>query len=416
MQRRHQHVLMGMTIAASVLVATISMVTYAGRLKSLYIVDDISVNRRASTEDSFVATTDSKPNVPTSTERSAEMLFRTHLLQCQQEGEVLLRDVAKFVPVNSTSITAAATGPISYNYLSCPVMRPRYNCHHSDPNFYPKGFQPTDWKMVLNNGDNVCDLSTFVHTMKGPRGVAKHLQQHHHRVFNVFMTGDSQLGQLWEALVCAWQSQITNLSVQIQGKAFQPRPGTEKFQFKGQLLNLINPNNSSSDNNNKTEACRSELPENMARFLDGDAEEPTTLADCDDDVAMVEFDHSLRFYYIHRPDMYIELEDVVDALGLAIHDIDQLVVNSLAESVLTELEWSSRMKEGVWESRLAWNAYGFKAVQERDIGRWFGVDNHGATTEFGNPGCMPGPIDDQVNLLLYQMRTGSTLRMNGFKV
>jgi hypothetical protein len=52
--------------------------------------------------------------------------------------------------------------------------------------------------------------------------------------------------------------------------------------------------------------------------------------------------------------------------------------------------------------------------QERGIDRWLGADNRGGTTEVDRPGCMPGPVDDEVNLLFYQMWTRSVATMNGF--
>ena len=124
----------------------------------------------------------------------------------------------------------------------------------------------------------------------------------------------------------------------------------------------------------------------------------------DDNVALVEFGGKIRFYYIFRPYMYENLLGVFqEKLQLELQDIDSLVFNDGQEKTISS---NNTMREifistGVWEQRIIWPYHTFRKIQNRDIGSWFGADNPWITHPPDNHACMPGPPDDEVNLLLF---------------
>ena len=56
---------------------------------------------------------------------------------------------------------------------------------------------------------------------------------------------------------------------------------------------------------------------------------------------------------------------------------------------------------GAWQGLSIWPYSSFKDIQKRDIGKWFGADNPWITNVPDTHACMPGPSDDEINLLLF---------------
>jgi hypothetical protein len=120
------------------------------------------------------------------------------------------------------------------------LTRPRYNCAKPSGDESAKA---TDWKLVLQSSVNIstsishepngssahCDLRAFVDAAGGPTGVAKrgHFFQRSNNgnssilsrdePMQVYIEGKSFLRQIFEALTCAFQDQITDFRLQQDG-------------------------------------------------------------------------------------------------------------------------------------------------------------------------------------------------------
>lgn len=324
--------------------------------------------------------------------------------------------LAKYVPVNKSSPDYV---PPKYDHVTCFVMKARYNCAHKNPDsFYEKGYEPNDWKMVLQSQqsdddtpEEVCDLPALAESMGGPKGFANYLLQNSQatntntvkKTFGVILIGDSRLRQIWEALVCAWQEDITNITLQLNGTA--PTAGTNYTRTMGSLV-------SPTVDYLRANGCHSDSGRGgvLDQFYEENMTVPPSLLHCDDDIAMVEFDHRIRFYYFSRPNqLHPNFQQAVDALlGPDVdieNEIDQLIfASSFATYVRKNLQWNTKFPY-LWENMINWHMPKLKEIVERDAGRWFGVDNRWITDIPNDEyhGCMPGFPDDEVNLLLYML-------------
>ena len=86
--------------------------------------------------------------------------------------------------------------------------------------------------------------------------------------------GDSKVRQIWEALVCGWQDDITNITLQLNGKA-----RLDHSKIMGTLLET-------ALEYARSHGCHTASP--YRPFYDPNTTVPTTLEHCDDDIAMVE--------------------------------------------------------------------------------------------------------------------------------
>ncbi len=93
-------------------------------------------------------------------------------------------------------------------------------------------------------------------------------------------------------------------------------------------------------------------------------------------------------------------------------DIDYLVFNAGQEKTIERNEklLSAFKASGAWQRRMIWPYYYFKEMQERDIQRWFGANNPWITSPPDGHACMPGPTDDEVNLMLFLMLQNASVR------
>jgi hypothetical protein len=132
-----------------------------------------------------------------------------------------------------------------------------------------------------------------------------------------------------------------------------------------------------------------------------------------DDLAMVEFGNSIQFYYMFRPYVLSNLTGVFEkSFGLDPADVNMLLFNDDQEKVVARHADLMRIFEstGVWQARSIWPYSSFKRIQKRAIGRWFGADNPWITRVPDSHACLPGPPDDEVNLLLFLLFSKARIR------
>jgi hypothetical protein len=142
----------------------------------------------------------------------------------------------------------------------------------------------------------------------------------------------------------------------------------------------------------------------LAEFYAPNVTVPSNIQGCNDNLAMVEFGHSVRFYYVFRMQRYENMTDVYTFVGMM--DVDSLDV----------FLWNSKnirnnqaKHQAGWVENLSPLLKHLKTIQRRDSGMYFGADNPWITNPPDNHPCMPGIPDDEVNLLLFMLVTGLSL-------
>jgi hypothetical protein len=113
---------------------------------------------------------------------------------------------------------------------------------------------------------------------------------------------------------------------------------------------------------------------------------------------MIEFGHSIRFYYIFRATYWgQDVQEIYKRLGLNVThmELDLLVWNDDAKNELKKIVKSDK--------KIELNVEHFRDVQKRDIGVYFGADNPWISNPPDNHPCMPGIPDDEANAILFQL-------------
>jgi hypothetical protein len=347
-----------------------------------------------------------------------EHLYRSHpqcspgILDPESKGQLDIEKLGKYVRVNKDVDFPR------YDHLSCFVMKPRYNCAKPSGDESAKA---TDWKFVLQSSVNTsstsheansiphCDIRAFVDAAGGPTGVAKRglsfsaLQQQQQRssdkpMRSVYIQGNSYMRQIFEALTCAFQDQITDIRLQEGGPimskaAFKARDGA-LFQ-RHELGKIVG-----KDDEVSRKGCHEG---DLTQFYAPNVTIPSTIKGCNDNLAMVEFGHSFRFYYIFRSSWY---ENMTDAYTFVDMDVDSLDVFLWNDDAQIIKERSKQTKHAMWTENLSSLLGKLKIIQKKDSGVYFGADNPWITHPPDNHPCMPGIPDDEVNLLLFMLMTG----------
>jgi len=324
-----------------------------------------------------------------------------------------------------------STESVRYNHL-CPYMKFRYNCARKNPLGYGKN--PTDWKLILKYGSDQCNLWNFIHDLGGPIGVADMLiqRQHQHlptrkgsqdygtnkkteeaRPFNVVLFGNSYLRQIIESLICSWYNDITYVAIQKDAKfkvdmAFlnaQPNGGLQSFPINMTGDMQAMPQIWDSEHCKKTQ--------NVSQFYHKNVPTPQVCIGYDDNIAVVEFGKKIRFHFVYRPSLHQDQIGIFDEkFNLNPKDVDLLLFsNGEEEFTPPELKKIFESSE-VWKQRITWpkNIQLFKTIQQRDSRQWFGANNPWIIDSPDSHACMPGPPDDEVNLLLYLIFSNATMR------
>ena len=413
---------------------------------------------------------------------------------------IRLRQMGRFIRIEKTSTTAAinstttisSSSPSSsfrprYDHLSCFVMKARYNCAYSKK---PRGDgdSATDYKLVLveNNTDynnninnindgNFCDLRAIVDGWNGPKGI---IQQNRHdqstttyaasttasststTIANIVFHGNSYLRQLLEAFVCGWRHDITNILVQrgvgilsdskyaglisydqvgldpITNLSYIQQHGCRGATKRGEnwtISSYYNPADNEEMTGVQQQQQNVQVPSNM---------DP----DCHDDLAMVEFHNSIRFYFVFRPHRYKNLSSIYEhhfmkpSPLLRPEDIDVMVFNDEMElkypkNMLEQLGRNKQFKDNdnnnnnnkkrnkkrtskttttngqwnvtknsprniIWPSILTF----IQLQKDGEPKRWFGANNPWITRPPDGHPCMPGVPDDEANLLLFALK------------
>ena len=334
------------------------------------------------------------------------------------------------------------TRPVRYTHL-CKFMKPRYNCAKNETALASLNYGDvaTDWKFVFRQNKTTsekftCNLWEFVSSLGGPRGLGKYLLSKKKKKTTVLLAGNSHLRQIFSALVCGFEDDVTDFRLLLKAPGFDT--SLESLKKRG-----INPYENEAKPNEKkfttAEAGRLERPPDgvdgrgtcvtpskpspfyvqhvtqpdACYYDDPELQGPNNvgrrwLNSYSSDLAMVEFGGGIRFYYAFNPWNYANITDVFrTVLKLDPWEVDALVFNRGTRGVFQEEApdlFGAFQATGAWRSRRIneWPMPLFKRVQKKDIGRQFYPDNPGITGRDGHS-CMPGMPDDEANMLLLWM-------------
>ncbi|KAL7515905.1 hypothetical protein ACHAWX_000975 [Stephanocyclus meneghinianus] len=341
---------------------------------------------------------------------------------------------AKYISISLHNQTDQSRAVNTYN-ATCPFMKLRYNCDGT-----ANGREVQNWNFVLeHNEQSVCDLRRLVHHIKGPGGVAKLILSNSSKltpqtnkevdnpVINIFIHGNSYLRQVFESLACQWHSQITDNLLVHHGKSptdkqnrthkFTQDEIPKVFQYQKLIPNLLQSKNKTGKYSDNNAQCLSLTDPRSKHFL-GALQPSNILIDikhCGDDIGMIEFDNSIRFYYIFRPLVYQNIQHVYDVLGLEPENVHRIIYNDARESTLSHL--NENFSPEIVRSSINFGIlHSWKKLQNRDIGRWLGADNVGMVKKPDIHACMPGVPDDEANLLLFLLMHGQPFHDTNLKL
>lgn len=324
----------------------------------------------------------------TAASKQMSLCFSLNLIE-RKLRTLNLTHVGRYVPANKSM-----DGPPRYDHLSCFVMKARYNCATTATT----GDRATDWRLVLNttkDGED-CSPRALVERFGGPVALAEDLQsrvtQEKSKPYVVVFHGNSFLRQMWEALTCIWRHQITNLLLQQGGPDISLAGLRDRGPIDTHEIGTILRNPSDEM------GCHGST--NLRGYYESDITVPSTIRDCNDNIAMVEFGNKIQFYYIFRPWVYANVTGVYDKVGLMANDIDVLVFND-GENKKYPQSIREQLGAGVFDESIVWDLDEFKRIQVRDTKRWFGATNPWVTMPPDNHPCMPGVPDDEADLLLF---------------
>jgi len=331
-------------------------------------------------------------------------------------SEFLYRDTTYY-----TLMSNNLTDSMRYDHL-CPYMKNRYNCGTKEKAMY--GGNAYDWKLMLRDQgreERVCNLWDLINDLQGPAGIGKkvlddwqtrqgsdRIKRANKTMINVAMLGNSYLRQIFESFLCTWSHELTFSLFEKDGK-YDPSIAGMKlrnnapltFDELGDMEPMPNPND------NQCHVA------SVDEFYEDGLETPHKCKGYTDGIAVAEFGGSMRIYYMFRPWMHLNLTRVMtEKLNLIPEELDILIFNDDQQHTIEKDAHLSEVfkASGAWDNRIEWDYNHFKTIQKRDVGRWFGANNPWVSHPPDGHACMPGPPDDEVNLLLYLIYTNSFIR------
>ena len=333
----------------------------------------------------------------------------------------------KFVPHNENRA-------VTYNH-TCFLMKARYNCAHNNTN------EPhaEDFKLMyrLNGREEFCDLNEVVNWIGGPTGLATFLRPLS-RPYQVAMQGDSRLRQVFEALVCRFSHQITDIKLSLNGPSMsmsavetlkKERNAASyhnilRFDELPTILHVdmeqIQKKEQHTDNLSSNAISFSELERggchsvgnltNLTSFYNV-GPVPRNIAGCTDDFAMVEFGGAIRFYYSFRSFWWDDdaVYSMYTHLGMPVPENGKLHVDTLVWNMgggRVGSKGCSEFPHAVVPPRgIDWrDVHPYLNQIQAKGGIYFGAKNP-MIKDGVDPvhNCLPGPPDDNANLLLLRL-------------
>lgn len=283
--------------------------------------------------------------------------------------------------------------PPRYDH-TCFLMKARYNCAKGPSSGSTDSLGPkaSDYKLLLKD----CDLQEYVKSTTISSIVdASPYKKDESKAkgkLTLLIYGNSFLRQIFESLVCAHESQITDFGVQVGGpalaiKSLKSRTNKISIDELGYFINYTEAQ----------KGCHGTGGSDTSIFYAPGVEVPANFnLDCNDNIGWVEFDHSLKVHYIFRPDYYEQ------ATINYIHRNVFRFVN--VEQEVDFLLWNSAEMPEINIHKLLWNSNipkQLRKINAKFSGHDYGANNPWITHPPDTHPCMPGIPDDEANLLLF---------------
>ena len=278
-----------------------------------------------------------------------------------------------------------------YNHTSCFLMKPRYNCATTNKK-RPKAWE---YKFILQSNhfdeSTICDIVDIVDSLGGPAALSN-------KTVGIF--GNSFLRQVFEALACKYQDQLTAAKVNenpppMSLKALEKRNGIPySIQEYGNIISV-------PVDKRPIPLCAgnaSAYPEFFEPGINVTAI-PHLTYNCADELAMLEFKSLLKiFYNFHPKTLQHPVTSYQTMIGLNVSKLDYIAFNAR----INELREIRPHLSGSLNNyqRVIWT---LKRFQKRDLKRWFGARNPRIDSPPDMHPCMPGVPDDEAALLLFSV-------------
>ncbi|KAL7565170.1 hypothetical protein ACA910_003359 [Epithemia clementina (nom. ined.)] len=259
------------------------------------------------------------------------------------------------------------------------------------------------------------------------------------RPVNVVLLGNSFMRQVWESLACQYSSIITqgffqNGGADISLASMEARNGgLIGAQELGELVPFSAAANPDILQHHR-QVCHG-YTGSMKKFyrLDNSTTTSTTTLllprlspQCNDDLAMMQLGHDLRFWYVFRPTSQQDLNATFHYMGLRTTEIDHIVWNSDPLSLAIQnytLRDTAHLQqflntagisiplESITKLQFMPNFLKKQQARQGPVHHFFGADNPGMHTVPDMHPCMPGLPDDQVAILLFTLAFGLELEL-----
>merc|ERR1712071_52472 len=224
----------------------------------------------------------------------------------------------------------------------------------------------------------------------------------------VLFIGTSRTRQVFEALVCGFQDQITEHIFQFKGPTFTLNHTLMESELFTPLVNTSHFRNGSCYNPSIG------AKEKHSRWYRDGISIPKNVNFCSDNVARAEFTISgrgkafdikvkIRFYFLNYPWAWTNFTTPFEALGIQRkREIDFMFYEGdpsywrVADFELFSADYLNV------RNKIRIPHHFYESVQLSSIGRYFGADNPGLyEVPDKDHQCMPGPPDDKINSILW---------------
>ena len=365
-----------------------------------------------------------------------QRLLRDKYPECQVHSSPLMEPIRW----KTMGFYENSSNPVPpYDHVSCFLMKARYNCaYRPDAPFdmaykhelvfrFPDTTKNCYLKQLI--ADTLEEWNTVLKDRKsqkkrGENGERRQRQQQQRR-YHVMLHGTSYLRQIFEALVCKVSSNnqkqeqerdetlvpITDFIVQLGGADVSQKGFATRHNHQLTVDKLGQP--LSNWSLVQTLGCHGDSRSDISAYYRRKAIVPPNLADCNDNIGMIELGEEWRFYYVFRPTMYTPetLENIYMEWFSAINKTNDddaywlLWNNAPQEAQNVSVDFSSRSTKIRQWSLNCW-MWTLRDLQLRDLGVYFGANNPWITKPPDYHACMPGTPDDQVNLMLFLLWSG----------
>ena len=302
--------------------------------------------------------------------------------------------------------------PVPYDH-TCKIMKARYNCAHA----MHIDEKATDWILGFESRSGAkCLMKDLLLKSGGILTLRRHIAHWSHRGFaekkaHILLVGNSFLRQIFEAIVCSFSDNETVGPVMVEVGGPDMSLSTLEMNNKFDLTSL-----GSMVPLADLDGCHAFEPYSGSHWYEADEFTPLSRANCSDNIATVEI-ANIKFYYLFRPYSYSNLRDVFSLLEWNVHKFDAIVSNEdiAIKSIQAAFPFLLRKiyplgtvtknvtQSGISVINLNEIVRYFFFVQKRQLHRWFGADNVGISQPPDSHPCMPGPPDDELDVLLFML-------------